>query len=45
LKWDFPIQKCHAGVPMENEKQGLLIWNGESVLKISIAHGGFWDRR
>jgi hypothetical protein len=45
LKLDFSIQRGHAGVPMENEKQGLLIWNGDSVLKISIAHGGFWDRR
>jgi len=45
LKWDFPIQRCHAYEPMGNGNQGLLIWNGDSVLKISIAHGGFWDRR
>jgi len=45
LSWDFPIQRCHAGVPMGNGKQGLLIWGEDSILKITIAHAGFWDRR
>jgi len=45
LSWDFPIQRCHAGVPMGNGKQGLLIWGEDSTLKITVAHAGFWDRR
>jgi len=45
LNWDFPIQRCHAGIPMGNGRQGLLIWGSDSVLKITIAHAGFWDRR
>ena len=45
LSWDFPIQRCHAGLPMGNGRQGLLIWGEDSTLKITIAHAGFWDRR
>ena len=45
LEWNFPIQRCHAGVPMGNGKQGFLIWGSDSRLNITIAHAGFWDRR
>jgi alpha-L-fucosidase 2 len=45
LSWEFPIQRCHAGIPMGNGRQGLLIWGADSMLKITVAHAGFWDRR
>jgi hypothetical protein len=42
--WHFPLRRPHAGVPLGNGMQGLLVW-GEGTLCLTIARAGFWDRR
>ncbi len=44
LSWHFPLNRPHAGVPLGNGKQGILIW-GEDSLLLTIARAGFWDHR
>jgi len=44
LEWDFPLPRCHTGIPLGNGVQGLLIW-GEDKLCITIARAGFWVHR
>ncbi|HEY0056333.1 MAG TPA: hypothetical protein VGB63_13335 [Pedobacter sp.] len=44
LKWDFPINRTHAGMLLGNGRQGLMVW-GKDTLHITVAHAGFWDRR
>lgn len=45
LIWNFPLRRPHAGVPLANGVQGLLVWGHDRELRISIARQGFWDRR
>ncbi len=44
LVWHFPLPRPHAGLPLGNGRQGLLVW-GSDTLRITVAHAGFWDRR
>ena len=44
VTWHFPLSRPHAGVPLGNALQGLLIW-GASSLHITAARAGFWDHR
>ena len=44
LDWDFPLPRCHTGIPLGNGVQGLLIWGGETLC-ITIARAGFWVHR
>lgn len=44
LVWHFPLRRPHAGVPLGNGTQGLLVW-GEETLRLTVARAGFWDRR
>jgi alpha-L-fucosidase 2 len=45
VKWDFPIDSCHAGMMLGNATTGLEIWGGNSVIKITIGRADFWDHR
>jgi hypothetical protein len=45
LDWHFPLPRPHTGVPLGNGTQGLLVWGGGGVLKITIGRAGFWDHR
>lgn len=40
----FPLRRPHAGVPLGNGKQGLLIW-GDDSLRLTVSRAGFWDHR
>ncbi len=42
--WHFPLRRPHAGLPLGNGTQGLLIW-GETSLLLTVARAGFWDHR
>lgn len=44
LEWDFPLPRCHTGIPLGNGRLGLLIW-GDDQLYLTISRAGFWDRR
>ncbi len=45
LSWSFPILRPHAGVPLANGVQGLLVWGAGRELRITIARQGFWHRQ
>jgi hypothetical protein len=45
LSWSFPIKRPHAGIPIANGTQGLLVWGQGETLNFTIAHQGFWDHR
>lgn len=45
LRWDFPIQRPHAGVPLANGRQGILVWGQGNQLYLTVGHQGFWDHR
>lgn len=44
LHWYFPLRRPHAGVPLGNGVQGLLVW-GDDTLRLTVARAGFWDHR
>lgn len=45
LTWRFPIARVHAGVPLGNGVQGLLIHGAGRRLIITVGRAGFWDHR
>jgi alpha-L-fucosidase 2 len=49
LTWDFPLPRPHAGVPLGNGIQGLLVWGDTDAhpqrLSLTIGRAGFWDHR
>ncbi|HKJ90950.1 MAG TPA: hypothetical protein VJ960_07450, partial [Oceanipulchritudo sp.] len=45
LHWNFPLGRPHAGMPLGNGLQGLLVRGEGATLRISIGQAGFWDRR
>ncbi|MCX7846806.1 MAG: hypothetical protein N2595_02065 [bacterium] len=44
LTWHFPLTRPHAGVPLGNGRQGILVW-GERELRLTVGRAGFWDHR
>lgn len=44
-EWKFPVESCHAGIPLGNATTGLEIWGGGDKLKITIGRADFWDHR
>lgn len=42
--WVFPLTRPHAGIPLGNGRQGLLVWGGE-LLHVTVGRAGFWDHR
>ncbi|HSI85362.1 MAG TPA: hypothetical protein VK970_16370 [Candidatus Methylacidiphilales bacterium] len=42
LHWDFPLPRCHTGIPLGNGIQGLLIWGQGATLNITVSRAGFW---
>lgn len=43
--WAFPIKRPHAGIPLGNGRQGVLVWGHDDSLKITISRQGFWDHQ
>ncbi|MEI8310804.1 MAG: glycoside hydrolase family 95-like protein [Verrucomicrobiota bacterium] len=44
LRWEFPLPRCHTGIPIGNGIQGLLVW-GSDTLRITVSRAGFWHHR
>ncbi len=51
IEWSFPLPRPHAGVPLGNGTQGLMIWGEEAAaggrweVCITVGRAGFWDHR
>ena len=45
LRWDFPINRPHAGLLLGNGTQGLMVWGEGNELIITVGRAGFWDHR
>lgn len=44
MHWHFPLRRPHAGAPLGNGIQGVLVW-GDDTLCLTVGRAGFWDRR
>ncbi|MCC5847650.1 MAG: hypothetical protein JJU29_06090 [Verrucomicrobia bacterium] len=45
LDWSFPLLRPHAGIPLGNGVQGLMVWGEGRILRITVGRAGFWDHR
>jgi alpha-L-fucosidase 2 len=45
LRFDFPLDRPHAGIALANGSLGLLVWGRGPQLNLTVGRTGFWDRR
>lgn len=45
LKLAAPIRTCDEALPLSNGTMGLLIWDEESTLRLSLDPGDLWNER
>lgn len=45
LKWTFPRERSHEGLPFGNAVNGFLVWGGGSRLCVTVGRADLWDHR
>lgn len=45
VRWDFPRPQPQEGIPFADSKTGVLVWNGDGALNITVGRGDWWDHR
>ncbi len=43
--WHFPLPRVHTGPLLGNGQLGVMVWGGESVLRVTLGRGDLWDHR
>ena len=42
VKWEFPRETCHEGIPFGNARSGYLVFGGDNVLKVTLGRDDTW---
>lgn len=45
VRWDFPRPQPQEGIPFADSKTGVLVWNGDGALDITVGRGDWWEHR
>ena len=45
VTWDFPRPQPQEGIPFADSKTGVLVWNGDGALDITVGRGDWWEHR
>ena len=46
IEWRFPrLGNCHEGMPFSDGVSGILVWGGESELRLTVGRADLWDHR
>ena len=46
VEWQFPrMGSCHEGLAFGNGKTGVLVWGGDSEIRLTVGRSDLWDHR
>lgn len=45
VRLDFPRPQPQEGIPFADSKTGVLVWNGDGALDITVGRGDWWEHR
>ncbi len=44
-RWEFPLNRTHAGALLGNGVMGVIVWGGGGKLCLTLGRADFWDHR